>query len=186
MHDEDFDVDDILKNYGKKKPKNSGRKGKRGERGLIEHLTLRFPGKPFSRTIGSGAGAHRFNLTEAAKKFFSGDVVCPEDFLFALESKHGYNDVSLERAVTRLAKTGGEKGNAQIDSFLDQVTRDGERVGKKPMLCWKKDYKPWLVFLKTEHLPTELQGEVVYRDWTVLPLENILEQPDNFFFQETK
>jgi hypothetical protein len=184
MDEEDFDVDDILKNYGKKKPKNSGRKGKRGEHSLIGCLTKRFPDKPFSRTIGSGACAHRLRLTEAAKNVFTGDVVCPEDFVFALESKHGYNDTSLERAVQRLEKTSGKKGSVLIDGFLKQVTKDSERVNKKPMLCWKKDYQPWLTFLRTEHLPVELREEkMVYREWTIVPLEKILEQPDHFFFR---
>src|SRR6185437_9448584 len=102
---EDYDTDNVLDNFNnKKKKKNSGRKGKRGERSLIEELEERFPGKPFSRTIGSGNRWSQARLTEAAKKVFTGDIVTPEDFLFALECKHGYNHISLERAVKRVVE----------------------------------------------------------------------------------
>jgi hypothetical protein len=183
---DDYDLDDVLNDFNKKKKKkkNSGRKGKRGERGLIEELEERFPGKPFSRTLGSGNRWSQARLTETAKKVFTGDIVTPEDFLFALECKHGYNHISLERAVKRVAE--GKRGNKQLDEFLEQAEKDGERVHKQPMMCWKKDYKPWIAFLKTDHLPPELRDlpeRVVYHEWSILPLVKVLERPDGFFFK---
>lgn len=186
MHDEDFDTDDILDNYQKKKKKkNSGRKGKRGERSLIEELEIRFPGKPFSRTLGSGNRWSQARLTETAKKVFTGDIVVPDNFLFALECKHGYNDISVERAIKRIEQ--GKRGNALLDGFLDQANKDGERVKKKPMMCWKKDYQPWIVFIKTENLPQELHDipeHARYKEWSVLPLVKILACSDGFFFED--
>lgn len=181
--DEDFDVDDVLNSYNKKKKKNSGRKGKRGERGLIDELKSRFSNMAFSRTLGSGNRGDQVNLTETAKKIFTGDIVTPDNFVFTIECKHGYNNISLERAIKRA------KGNSVIDSFLSQAKKDSEKVNKKPMMCWKKDYQPWLVFLKTENVPKELKDikeHLTYKEWSVLPLVKILECPDSFFFEETK
>lgn len=176
---DDFDTDDILGNFNnRKKKKNSGRKGKSAERLLCKTLMSRF-NKPFSRTIGSGNRISQAQLTESAKKVFAGDICCPEDFVFSLESKCGYNEIDLDRAIDRLVKT-GDKGNAALDKFLKQATKDGDRVHKKPMLCWKKDYEPWLVFIKKEH--SILPVNRTYRDWAIYPLEDFLKLPDTFFF----
>lgn len=181
--DEDFDVDDILKDLDKKKKKNSGKKGKAGERLLIDELSIRFPGKPFSRTLGSGNRWSQARLTETAKQVFTGDIICPDEFLFALECKKGYNDIDLDRAVKRWL--GGKSGNKQLDTFLEQAEKDGERVGKKPLLCWKKDYKPWHAFLKTEDLTKNLKKFVktTYKGWAVFLLEDVLKEPDAFFLK---
>lgn len=183
---DDYDVDDILGNHSKKKKKkNSGRKGKRGERSLVDELEERFPGKPFARTVGSGARISQAKLSELAKQVFTGDIVTPEDFLFTFECKHGYNEISLEKAVKRLSE-GKPSGNKLLESFLKQAEKDSQKIKRKPMMCWKKDYKPWLAFLKTEHLPPELYDSperIVYLEWSVLPLTKVLERPDNFFFQ---
>lgn len=76
-----------------------------------------------------------------------------------------------------------------LDSFLEQVNKDGERINKKPMLCWKKDYKDWLVFIKTENTPKELLNEekhIKYKGWSIFPLSKILTCSDDFFFQGNK
>src|SRR5688572_33277167 len=103
--DLDYELDDIIDelNKRKKKKKDSKDKGGRGERLLVKELEKRFPGVPFSRTIGSGNRGSQAKLSEAAKQIFTGDIVVPENFVFALECKYGYNDISLERAVARFA-----------------------------------------------------------------------------------
>lgn len=182
--EEDYDIDDILNEHkNRKKRKKSGDKGKRGERNLIEELETRFPGKPFSRTLGSGNRWSQARLTETAKKVFTGDIVTPEEFLFALECKHGYNDIDLEKAIKR---TASGKGNKLLDTFLEQAEKDGQRVDKMPMMCWKKDYQPWLAFLKSDNTPKdlkELPEVLVYRDWVIIPLLKVLQKPDDFFLK---
>jgi hypothetical protein len=179
-NEDDFDVDDVLNNYNKKKKKkNSGRKGKQGERDLISELEIRFPGQPFSRSLGSGNRWAQASLTETAKKVFTGDIITPENFLFAIECKKGYNQINLERAVKRQSE--GKRGNALLDEFLDQAEKDGERISKMPMMCWKKDYQPWKAFLKTDNIPKELKPETRYGDWSIFSLEEILKLPDTFF-----
>lgn len=184
LEDDGFEPDDILGNYEKrkKKRKDSKDKGGRGERLLIAELDKRFPGKAFSRSIGSGNRWSQARLTEAAKQVFTGDVVTPEDFFFALECKYGYNDISLERALKRALE--GKSGNAQLNKFLTQAEKDGLRVKKKPLMCWKQNYKPWIAFLKTTHLSERLRDSpdrLVYFDWSIVPLETLFSEPDSFF-----
>lgn len=184
--DEDYETDDILDdlNKRKKKKKDSKDKGGRGERLLVKELEKRFPSLPFSRTVGSGARISQARMSEAAKQVFTGDIVAPENFLFALECKYGYNSISLERAVARFGK--GMQGNAVLNSFLAQAQKDASKINRKPMLCWKQNYKEWLVFLKTTDLVqnlTDAPDKIVYMDWTAIPMIRVFSEPDSFFLK---
>lgn len=171
---DDLEIDDLLQG-DKKKRKNSCRKGKRGEAGPVKILTERF-GKPFSRSIGSGNRWSQVTLTEQAKQVFSGDLVVPEGFAFVIEVKNGYEDeVDLHSAIFGKCR--------KLDEFFERVTRDADYTGRKPLLLWKRARKPWLAFLRTEHLPgLDLRPRFVYGDWTGCSLELILRAPDAFFF----
>lgn len=180
--EEDSDVEDIFKERPKKI--KSGKKGKRVELDLIKILNERF--KPildsrpnagkFSRSVGSGnRWGQRVHLSKAASDTYSGDIVCPEGFLFVLESKGGYNDIDLCTLFSG--------GQAELDGFLKQVTDDSDRCGRKPMLLWKKDRKPRLAFVKAQ----EVEGKsfvcsVSYKDWVAISCEDLLSMPDDFFF----
>jgi len=180
--EEDAEVEDIFD----KKPKKikSGRKGKRVELDLIKNLNQRFSkvlssrphaGK-FSRSVGSGnRWGQRVHLSKAASDTYSGDIVCPEGFLFVLESKGGYNDIDLCTAFS------GRQ--AELDSFLKQVSDDSERCGRKPMLLWKKDRKPRLAFLRAEHLVgRDFPCSMRYGAWTVVSYDDLMGLEDAFFF----
>jgi len=185
-----MEVDDILGNAEKKKKKiNSGRKGKRVELELAKILNKRFCkvlsehtdwGK-FSRTVGSGnRWGQNVQLSKKAKEIYSGDMVCPENFRFTIESKGGYEDIDLCSAI--------DGGNAELNSFLKKATDDAKRCGKKPMLIWKKDRKPRIVFVKTKELSSRKIGKkpeysIVYRDWTGVTFEFISSLEDDFFFE---
>jgi hypothetical protein len=180
--EEDIEIEDI---FNKKSNKiKSGKKGKRVELELIKKLNERFKdtlkfrpssGK-FSRSVGSGnRWGQRVHLSKAASDTYSGDIVCPEGFLFVLESKGGYNDIDLCTAFSG--------AQAELDSFLKQVSNDSDRCGRKPLLLWKKDRKPRLAFLKT----SDLEGRhfdcmFVYGQWTGLLCDDLLSLPDEFFF----
>jgi hypothetical protein len=180
--EEDFEVEDIFS----KKPKKikSGKKGKRVELELIKSLNERFAtllaSRPnagrFSRSVGSGnRWGQRVHLSKAASDTYSGDIVCPEGFLFVLESKGGYNDIDLCTAFSG--------SQSELDSFLKQVSDDSERCGRKPLLLWKKDRKPRLAFLKA----TDLEGRefacmLKYGAWAAVLCDDLLSLPDGFFF----
>ena len=180
--EEDLDVENILE----EKPKRikSGKKGKRVELEVVKDLNARFSeilsknpdiGK-FSRSVGSGnRWGQNVHLSKAARDTYSGDIVCPEKFRFALESKGGYNDIDLCTAF------GGSQ--AELDSFLKQAEGDAERCGRKPMLLWKKDRKPRIAFLKTTDLPArEFSCSLKYGKWTGVPYVELMEDGDDFFF----
>jgi hypothetical protein len=188
MSNDDFFVEDLFENNSKKKKINSGIKGKDQERQLAKIFNERFKEilakNPkfgmFSRSVGSGNRYSQAVLSEVAKQVYSGDLTCPEVFLFVVESKKGYNEIDLNTAFT------GECGD--LDEFLKQVSEDASRVGKRPLLIWKKDRKPAIAFfrmLSSEIMPnlTYCFAKLKYKDWTAVSLDDLLSMPDNFWFE---
>jgi len=187
--DEDEKVEIEVENLLSKKTKKirSGKKGKRVELEVVKDLNTRFNdillknpnwGR-FSRTIGSGnRWGQNVYLSKSAMDNFSGDLVCPENFKFVLESKGGYNDIDLCSAFN--------KGQSELDSFLKQVSHDSERTGRKPMLLWKKNRKPRLAFLKSTDLSQEIHSKfeytMKYRNWIVVSFDDLIALEDQFFF----
>lgn len=185
MKDDEIDIENIFENKKSKKIK-SGRKGKRVELDLVKNLNQRFQsvlsknpnwGK-FSRSVGSGnRWGQNVHLSRTATNIYSGDIVCPDNFNFVLESKGGYNDIDLCSAFS-----GGHSG---LDEFLKQVEDDSKRCGRKPLLLWKKDRKPRLAFIKTQDLPPKaFEYCLKYRDWSAVNVDDILSCSDDFFFRD--
>ena len=181
--DEDFIVNDEFL-MPKKKRLNTGRKGKRREREVAKIFNDRFGGG-FSRSVGSGnRWSQVANLPKHAQDTFSGDLVTPENFGFTIESKGGYDDVDLVSVF--------DGGHSQIDEFLEQAQFDADRCKRKPMVVWKKSRKPLLAILKIDHLPKfqtegalvlrEWEYILVYRDWAIVHLDELLKQDNNFWF----
>jgi hypothetical protein len=172
--EEDFQIDDILKNKEKSKRVNGNKKGKRTERSLANLLNKRFK-EGFSRSLGSGnRWSQVSNLPKHAKETLTGDICCPEGFKFVIESKGGYSKIDLNNIF--------EKGNTELDDFIKQVSGDSKKCDKKPLLIWKKDRRPWLAFIRKEDLQGTYEYKIIYREWIVVPLKELLELPDSFFF----
>jgi hypothetical protein len=172
-----LEIDDILGDSDSPKKKNSKNKGKRGELQLVNLLNKRFESQEFSRVVGSG---NRWSHVAYAKKDYIGDVVCPDDFRFCIECKFGYAEIELVKAL--------DGGDRQLDEFLTQAEDDAKRAKKSPLLCWKKDRRPFLVFIKAVDLPHPYPSNdfgayyMRYRNWTIFTLSSLLELPDKFFF----
>ena len=130
-HD-DYFIEDVLDQLNKKKKKVDGKsKGNRTERNVVKILNDRF-GTGFSRSIGSGNRWSQTNhLPKHAQDVFSGDLVVPQNFVFCIESKGGYNDIDVHGFF--------DSGNSQIDEFIKQAEQDAERCNRKPLLIWKKN-----------------------------------------------
>lgn len=184
MENEDFEIEDLFLN--KKNKIKSGKKGKRVELEIVKVLNKRFEeilsknldkGK-FCRSVGSGNRyGQNVYLSKAAKDIYSGDLTCPEGFKFVVESKGGYNDIDLCSAF--------ENGSKEIDKFLKQVLDDAKRADRKPLLFWKKDRKPRLVFVKQQDFDDSLKLEykMNYRDWIILNYNEFIKLPDEYFFK---
>ena len=170
---DDFIQDDII-NKKRQKKVDGKKKGNRTELELTKILNKRF-GDGFSRSVGSGNRWGQVDhLPKHAREVFSGDLVVPKNFKFVIESKGGYDGIDLHSVFVR--------GNSELDNFLDQVTKDGKRCGRKPMLCWKKTRKPWLAFVHTKELiGKHLKYRLHYGRWSVVALEHLLKLDDDFF-----
>jgi Holliday junction resolvase len=173
---EDQFVDDILSNKQNKKI-NSKRKGNRNELEFAKILTKRF-NKGFSRSVGSGnRWSQTAFLPKHAQKIFSSDLVVPKNFKFTLEVKGGYNGIDLNSIFLR--------GNSDLDKFLIQCYKDAKRAGKKPLLAWKKDRKPWLIFVLNKDVEgLDFKYKLIYNKWTAVALEEFLKLTDDFFFNK--
>lgn len=182
--EDDVEIEDLMRDRPKKI--KSGKKGKRVELEVVKELNARFSkilsenpswGR-FSRSIGSGnRWGQNVHLSRTAKNIYSGDIVCPDNFNFTLESKGGYNDIDL------CSVFGGYQ--AELDSFLEQAEADSARCGRKPMLLWKKDRKPRLAFLKSSDLPEKrFECFMVYGRWTAVSFDELMREEDGFFFSE--
>lgn len=181
-------VDDILEELNNSKAKKkikSGSKGKGAERELVKLLNTRFEvllqehedwGK-FSRSVGSGnRWGQKVDLPKHAKDTFSGDLCVPQNFLWVIESKKGYNN------EIDLCSIFGSSC-AVLESFFKQVNDDSKRCERKPLLIWKKDYKPRIAFLKDKDMPIKKFTCVLkYQGWTAMPFDELLEMEDSFFF----
>lgn len=180
----DREVDDIIKNLNRKQSIKSGKKGKRAELELVKLLNDRFSELlrensdwgHFSRSLGSGnRWGQNVHLSKKAMETFSGDLSVPENFGFVLESKCGYNEIDLNSAF--------EGGCKELDAFLNQVTEDSNRCGRRPLLVWKKDRRPRIAFVKTKDIPlNRFEYYMIYRDWTAVLFSDLLSFEDSFFF----
>ncbi len=184
---EDFFIEDITR--VKPKKIKSGQKGKVAERQLVNVLNERFRDilkehpdyGEFSRTIGSGnRWGQNVVLSKSAKDTYTGDIVSPGDgkghgFKFTIESKSGYNNIDLCSLFDGHCK--------EFDVFLKQVSDDSKRCGRKELLIWKKDRKSRLATIKLEEIDlSKYKIYLIYKDWVILKLDDLLLEPDDFFF----
>ena len=184
---DDYIVDNLDDNDPKKKIKSKN-KGKRGELLIVKILNARF-GKllsehnwgSFSRSVGSGnRWGQKVILSPTAEQIYSGDLTCPDNFRFVIESKNGYNEVDIFPCVA------GGKCKA-LDAFLEQVSEDAKRSGRIPLLVWHKNKKNSVAFIRKDELlsaslPLAFGPRLYYGDWCGLPFEELLSVKDSFWF----
>lgn len=178
---EDMEIDDILEKVNKKnKKKVDGKsKGDRTELHLCKLLTSHF-GEEFSRALGSGSRWSQVsNLPEHAKKTLSGDICVPEKFKWVIESKGGYEkDMDAWNILDGHLK--------QVDEFISQVSRDADYTKRKPLICWKRNRKPWIAGLKISDLDTvnSFPCRIQYNEWVLVGLEQLLKFTEKSFWFE--
>ena len=172
---DDFFIDDISEHYQKKPKVNGKAKGNRAELALCKLLTKHF-GEEFSRSLGSGGRWSQVgNMPEHAKKTLTGDVCIPQKFFYTIESKNGYEDeINLTNAC--------DGAIPRLDEFIKQVVRDADYSGRKPIICWKRNHKPWLAIIKKIDFANEIDYYVNYREWRIVNLEELLRITDRKFW----
>lgn len=165
MNDKDFFVDDLESNHQRQRI-NSKAKGNRIENSLCKILSEHFDA-PFSRSLGSGARTSQVRLPEYAKKALTGDICVPEKFKWVIECKGGYEDDINLNNVDSIAK---------LDEFIEQAERDSDYCGRKPVIFWKRNRKPWLSVLPMKEIEDKLsQFDIyyVYKGWVIVDMNNL-------------
>ena len=180
--EDDMQIDDLSQNSKKKKKKVDGKsKGDRTELHLCKLLENHF-GEAFSRALGSGSRDKQVNLPDHAKKALSGDICVPEFFKWIIECKGGYEDDMDAWNIVDGQLT-------QLDKFIDQVSRDAEFTKRNPLLCWKRNRKPWVAGVKLTDLSgvdldKEFPCRIIYGEWVLICLEKLLAITDKTFWYE--
>jgi len=154
---------------------NSKKKGNRVELDLAKTLTDRF-GKEFKRTPMSGAWAtanKKFDIREDAKEVLAGDIMCPNNFLFSVESK-GRQDFNFWDLLN------DDNDHTEIDEWIKQAEEDSKLVGKKPLIYVKVNRRKAFVLFPKE----KYEGKITYGDYTIMRFDYLLKFPDTFFFEE--
>lgn len=180
MDEKDLQIDNILETKEKKKKVDGKAKGDRTELHLCKLLSDHF-GVEFTKAMGSGARWSQVRyLPEHAKKTLTGDICVPEGFKWVVESKGGYEDkVDLNNVC--------DGPIAQLDEFIEQSSRDAEYCKRKPIICWKRNRKPWLAVVRLSDIENVPEYYVVYGTWAIVPLRFLLECRDRtFWFEEGK
>lgn len=176
---------------------NSKKKGNRGELELVHILEEKFGEGRFKRTPSSGAwtgGKNREgceNLPWEAKITLVSDIITPSNFNFVIEHKF-YADISFWELLS-------EKSN--WSDWLNQVEGDANFVKKVPLLVIKYNRHdrialiPFADLMKyainKEKSDSDLAKKIhetakrfVWRSYSIVSLQFLLDLPQNFWFEE--
>lgn len=157
-----------------KKRINSKKKGNNAELKICKILTEHFH-KPFNRVPSSGAFGLTHSLENNAANIMAGDIICPENFKYIIECKCGYNIDFINLISSEI-----NHDKRLFDSFLEQAERDAKRVNKKPMVIYMKDRREPMVCSDVYY---DDINYMKYKDYTILPLSNILMMKDEKFYE---
>jgi Holliday junction resolvase len=133
-------------------------KGNHAERSCAKILEARF-NQPFTRSIMSGGNREQ------------GDILCPPEFRYTIEVKHGYN-LDPWHFLT---------GSEQLNKFILQATTQAMKDGKQPLLLYRANRKPWLAGVQKQTFPFETS--LTYGIFSFVLLNDLLSLADDFFFQ---
>jgi Holliday junction resolvase len=109
----------------------------------------------------------------------SGDVICPENFRYSIECK------SYNVNIDFFSKS------ALVDEWRKQAVEDANKVGKVPMICWKRPRKGWVVMIplavqfinSNESYRHICKHYCYYNGWAVMRIEELFRIEDKFFFK---
>ncbi len=155
---------------------NSKNKGSTAERALCKILKERWPDKEWMRVPASGARFGQTNkqkysaVEDNVKEVLSGDIICPSDFKFSVESKC-YASISFWDLFNE---------SSDLHAWMKQCKEDAAFAHKLPMLVVKINNHKHFVGIseKTDNYVFEHDGMYFYM------LNDLLRKEDNFFFEE--
>lgn len=169
----------------RKKTINAKKKGNRGELDCVNILKERFPGKTFSRTMGSGNytggknAYHAETLTEEQKLMFVSDIRTPKEFKFSIEHKF-YAKIEFYDLFN---------ASSDLHSWYEQSLTDAKLLNKSPLLIVKTNQHKRIVFvmmddlMKYKRIHMDIKSPVfIHEGRGCYWLEDLLEFGDDFFF----
>jgi hypothetical protein len=159
---------------------NGKQKGNTFERTIANLFSERFAGatgveQAFRRNPDSGSffGGSNLSRTETHNLDFAvyGDLIAPRNFRFSAELKFYKSaptfDSLLKQKIT------------EWDGWIAQCEQDCSASGKKFLLIVKYNRTEVLAMVSAE----EVTKGIPYKEYSVLPLSDLLEEPDDFFFE---
>ena len=171
-------VPDKQRSIGTKRINGKKKKGNRGELDCVNILKKRFPGKIFSRTMGSGNytggknAYHAKTLTEEQILLFAGDIRCPKEFKFCIEHKF-YAKIDFYDLFNK---------SSDLYKWYEQSETDAKLLNKFPLLIVKTNQHKRIVFVKIEHASKKLKPVFVHEGRCCYWLEDFLTLSDEYFF----
>lgn len=174
------DVVDDKQRSKKRKSVNQKKKGNRGELDAANILKERFPGKIFSRTMGSGnytGGKNAKNaelLNEDQKLLFVSDIRTPKEFKFSIEHKF-YAKIDFYDLFNK---------SSNLYKWYEQAESDSKLLDRSPMLIVKTNQHKRIVFIKLNMASKKLKPVFIHEGWCCYWLEDLLTLPDDFFFEK--
>lgn len=161
---------DITKLRKKKSSRiNSRTKGNAFERKVCALLNHRFNTSDFCRSPGSGAFASTHSLPSYLKVY--GDLITPENFMFCVECKKGYNKENLTSLF---------KKTSDFWKFVKQSNKDAKKAGRESMIIYQQDRGYILVITKVDIFPL-LEDTVRMKDYSINILEEVLKVEDCYW-----
>lgn len=168
----------------KKKRVNGKAKGNSYEREISNKLSKRFEKitgieKSFRRNVDSGSFFGGKNKTRTDSYDLNnacfGDIMTPINFKFTLECKF-YHDAPT---ITSLMK----QNVKNWDDWIEQSESDAESGNKKQFLIVKYNNVPEMVIIKDDLTNYNMSYCIIYKNYKVYNLNDILTLPDEFFFE---
>lgn len=159
---------------------NSKQKGNSFERAVANQFSERFAkitgvDQAFRRNPDSGSyfGGSNVSRTETHNLDYAvyGDLICPRNFKFSCELKF-YKDPPTFSSVLRQ-----EVG--QWDKWIQQCVQDSAAAYKRFLLIVRYNRTETMVMVDAEEVTVKT---IPYKGYSVLPLGQLLEEPDEFFF----
>jgi hypothetical protein len=160
---------------------NSKNKGNTYERKVSNLLSGRFKSllnedKGFRRNPDSGSYFGGSNSTKLQTHNLDyavfGDIICPKNFRFTIECKH-YKDSPTFNSLVN-------KKIVAWDEWINQSVQDSQSAGKKPLIIIKYNNVPDLILIP-DLLPNS-QLILTYKGFNLYKLDELLQQPDIYFF----
>lgn len=174
----------------RKKTINVKKKGNRGELECVNILKERFPGKIFTRTMGSGnytggKNAHNADLlSEEQRLMFVSDIRTPKEFKFSIEHKF-YEKIDFYDLFNQ---------SSNLFQWYKQSEQDAKLLNKEPLLIVKTNNHKRIVFVPFTYVHKWMLHHA--KEPKILPvfmheykacywLDDLLKFPDDFFFEES-